>query len=216
MKRAMMALVSVGVAVGLGASLVYSPSPSAGPFAGSDVASCAAGSDCSADTYTASTAAGTGYACSSAVTTCFDPGPGADNGIGTDGSGRLILGTGAGTTEVRIGAAGTVSLTENGNVQISNGALLLQNNTVIYNQTAAKPVGVDAPFGVQLAAKALGTCASAVERSLVPDAAAGGTTGARTRLCLCTSDGAGTPAYSWRNISCPGEAGTTTTCPVCP
>lgn len=47
---------------------------------------------------------------------------------------------------------------------------------------------------------------------------AGGTSGTRTKLCLCTSDGGATPAYAWKNISNvfaseAASVGTTTTCP---
>ena len=46
----------------------------------------------------------------------------------------------------------------------------------------------------------------------------GGTTGARTKLCFCTSDGAGTPAYAWVNVtqysaSEVARVGDATTCP---
>lgn len=39
---------------------------------------------------------------------------------------------------------------------------------------------------------------------------------AQSRQCLCVSDGAGTPAWTWVNTGCPNTAGTATTCPVCP
>lgn len=35
--------------------------------------------------------------------------------------------------------------------------------------------------------------------------------GKRTKLCLCTSDGAASPAYAWQNLAT-GTVGTTTTC----
>lgn len=65
--------------------------------------------------------------------------------------------------------------------------------------------------GFTPAAVALPTCAAGVEGRIVRDTLAGGTTGARTRVCLCTSDGAGSPAYAWQNIVS-GTVGTTTTC----
>jgi hypothetical protein len=63
---------------------------------------------------------------------------------------------------------------------------------------------------------ALGTCGSGLEGWIYRNA--GGTSGARTKLCLCTSDGAGTPAYAWKNITTvfaseAASIGTTTTCP---
>lgn len=62
----------------------------------------------------------------------------------------------------------------------------------------------------------LQTCASALEGLMTRGA--GGTSGARTKICLCTSDGAGSPAYAWKNISDifaldASSVGTTTTCP---
>jgi hypothetical protein len=61
------------------------------------------------------------------------------------------------------------------------------------------------------AAAALTTCASGIEGAIMRDSAAGGTTGKRTKLCLCTSDGAGSPAYAWQNLAT-GTIGNTTTC----
>lgn len=63
---------------------------------------------------------------------------------------------------------------------------------------------------------AIPTCAAGVEGAVYRNS--GGTSGARTKLCLCTSDGAGTPAYAWKNISVSGGTdastiGNTTTCP---
>lgn len=54
-------------------------------------------------------------------------------------------------------------------------------------------------------------CSAGNEGKIRRDTAAGGTSGARTRICLCTSDGAGTPAYAWQNIVS-GTVGTTTAC----
>jgi hypothetical protein len=45
----------------------------------------------------------------------------------------------------------------------------------------------------------------------VNDVAAGLSTGNATRVCMCQSDGAGTPAWAWKNIIT-GNAGNTTTC----
>ena len=57
----------------------------------------------------------------------------------------------------------------------------------------------------------LGTCDSDAEGTTALDVASGVSTGARTRLCLCTSDGAGTPAYAWQNLAS-ATVGTATTC----
>ncbi len=58
---------------------------------------------------------------------------------------------------------------------------------------------------------ALPTCASGTEGFITRDTLKGGTTGHRTAMCLCTSDGAGSPAYAWTNMTT-GTVGTTTTC----
>lgn len=41
-------------------------------------------------------------------------------------------------------------------------------------------------------------------------------TSTQSRECLCVSDGAGTPAFTWVNTGCPKTSGTSTTCPACP
>lgn len=79
--------------------------------------------------------------------------------------------------------------------------------------------GTTASFstGVRItASQTLPTCASGNEG--VTYRQSGGTSGARTKLCLCTSDGAGTPAYAWQNITSffaseAASVGTATTCP---
>lgn len=55
------------------------------------------------------------------------------------------------------------------------------------------------------------TCDSTVEGRVIRHSGTGGTSGARTRACLCTSDGAATPAYAWQNVVT-GTVGTATTC----
>jgi hypothetical protein len=55
------------------------------------------------------------------------------------------------------------------------------------------------------------TCASTTEGYVSRDVGSGVSTGHRTRLCLCVSDGAGSPAYAWQNMVS-GTVGTTTTC----
>lgn len=57
---------------------------------------------------------------------------------------------------------------------------------------------------------ALPTCGSGFEGQLRSDFAGGASTGARTRLCVCTSDGAA--VYAWQNLAT-AAVGTTTTCP---
>jgi hypothetical protein len=57
-----------------------------------------------------------------------------------------------------------------------------------------------------------GTCSAAVEGLAYRQSGTGGTgTLQTTRLCVCVSDGAASPAYTWRNIIT-GTAGTSTVC----
>jgi hypothetical protein len=67
-----------------------------------------------------------------------------------------------------------------------------------------------------LSSPTLPTCASTIEGYEYRQA--GGTSGGRTKKCLCTSDGAGTPAYAWKNVTTvfaseAASVGTSTTCP---
>lgn len=55
----------------------------------------------------------------------------------------------------------------------------------------------------------LSTCSATIEGGLEEDVLSGASTGKRTKLCLCTSDGSA--AYKWQNVVT-GTLGTTTTC----
>ncbi len=63
--------------------------------------------------------------------------------------------------------------------------------------------------GFQPIRSTLATCAAAFEGQLQNDVLSGLATGARTRLCLCTS--AGASDFAWQNVVT-GTVGTTTTC----
>jgi hypothetical protein len=71
--------------------------------------------------------------------------------------------------------------------------------------------------GVKLGRQALGTCGSATapEDTFRNDSTGGGTTTGKTsKPCVCTSDGAASPTYQWRNLLNPSDVtGNTTTCP---
>lgn len=57
------------------------------------------------------------------------------------------------------------------------------------------------------------TCQASREGQIRADALSGQSgTSSRTRVCVCTSDGAASPAYAWMNLTS-GTVGTTTTCP---
>jgi hypothetical protein len=57
----------------------------------------------------------------------------------------------------------------------------------------------------------LDTCNSANEGAVQRQGGAAGSA-VRTKLCLCTSDGAATPTYAWQNIAS-AAVGNATTCP---
>ncbi len=63
--------------------------------------------------------------------------------------------------------------------------------------------------GVKPTLKSLSTCDSSIEGQLETDVLSGASTGKRTKLCLCTSDGAA--AYAWQNVAT-ATIGTGTTC----
>jgi hypothetical protein len=170
---------------------------------------CGINQSCAAVSYEAEASSGSGFACTAALDACFDPGPGTCNEYGTNGSGDIILGGTDCNPTIRWGDSSVISGSSWSN---TNGAINCEGNCIHRNNSG--PLRME--DHVRYTAVALGTCSSTMEGSLASDAAAGASTGARTRVCLCTSDGAGTPAYEWRNIGCPNTSGTTTTCPVCP
>lgn len=167
--------------------------------------SCGVNQSCVAEDFTASTGTGPGFAVSSQLTCAVDVGPGANDCFGTNGSGYVTLPAGAVLT---VGS----TLLQDAQVIIVNGYLTLSNSLI--RTLSGAPVPLEG--GARHVAQALGTCNAGLEWATRADAASGVSTGARSRLCLCTSDGAGSPAYEWRNIGCPNTSGTTTTCPVCP
>jgi hypothetical protein len=64
---------------------------------------------------------------------------------------------------------------------------------------------------LKIGATAVGTCNAGAEGAMRRDTVGGGTGGHRTRVCLCTSDGAGSPAYAWQNMVS-GTVGTSSAC----
>lgn len=71
---------------------------------------------------------------------------------------------------------------------------------------------IDRNGSIWIASATLDTCAAGIEGKMSRDTASGGTTGNRTTMCLCTSNGAGTPSYAWQNMVT-GTVGSTTGCP---
>lgn len=82
-------------------------------------------------------------------------------------------------------------------------------------QVFGGPLAVDAGVLAQTIGmdpqEALGTCNAAREFQLKADSSSGGTTGFASRVCVCASDGAATPAYAWVDLAS-GLTGTATTC----
>lgn len=125
--------IASGIALALGATVAFSPSATSGPFGGSEPATCGAGLDCSSDTYTATASSGSGYACNSALATCVDLGPGANNGIGTNASGHILLGPENGTSTI-VKVNDTVTI-EAGSAQFTNMDVKINNNACLVDPT---------------------------------------------------------------------------------
>lgn len=139
--------------------------------------------------------------------------------------------SGLGSERVRITSAGTFKMTL-GTLQsaVANGASAVAytlDTASTYSTAGAKLVSwknnttekayldkdgmMVAPYFRLSAVGGLANCSSALEGEVIIGGSTGGTSGARTRLCLCTSDGAGTPAYAWVNVVS-GTVGNASTC----
>jgi hypothetical protein len=92
------------------------------------------GQTVTAERFVATASSGSGFACSSVLSSCVDLGPGASNSIGTNVGGDILLGGGSTSTIARIGDA---TLLQNGQIILTNGALTLDGSTFIRNQSAA-------------------------------------------------------------------------------
>jgi hypothetical protein len=217
-KRATSLLLAGSLALGVGASVFLAHPAVSNSFSGSEppaAVTCGEGLDCTSDTFTAADVTGPGFACNSALGSCFDTGPGACNSVGTDGSGNLVLGGTACSPTIEIGGTGNITVTGT-TLTIANGGLDMNNNATIVNTGANKPVWVNDTDGLYIqpySSASLGTCGTIPEGTIRTVLAAGAS---RTRVCVCTSDGAGSPAFEWRNLQDPSTAGTATTCPATP
>jgi hypothetical protein len=185
-----------------------------------------------ASSYTATAASGSnGFSCT--TNGCrFDIGTGASDHFTSDGS---VIET---STHIRanrfIATAGVYEASSGSSVLIRSGQSTGTAATTPAYRFAVNPatlstagdlvatfyrdngttsvLSIDKDGAVLPVGGTLRTCASALEGLIARDSAAGGTTGNRTRVCVCTSDGAGTPAYAWVNLGS-GTVGNTTTCP---
>jgi hypothetical protein len=102
-------------------------------------------------------------------------------------------------TDVVFGGGGSVNIQRD--IYLTSGTNFISNSTGI-------PVRIADAQGLQVMPQALPTCAAGLEGTLLTQAAGGGT---RTKLCMCTSDGGGAPAFAWQNLAT-AALGDTTTC----
>jgi hypothetical protein len=170
---------------------------------------CGVTQSCAAVSYEATATSGSGLACNALLASCLDLGPGADNEIGTNVSGQILLGPTTSTTcQVKMGA--NLLFKCNGEALV-NGPLNQYSSAGYFVNETGGAVKVDDAQGLNVEEKALHTCNAGSEGDILRDNAAGATSGARTRICICTSDGAATPSHVWQNLVT-GTTGSATTC----
>ena len=142
--------------LGLLASNVLLPAVARAQFAASagatvtQILAALVGQTVTAERYIATASSGTAYDTTSVLDCSLDLGPGANNCLGTDASGRNIIGYGAGTAEVWIGEAGSVTLSENGVVLNTNGAYICRNSCVLTNDFGTEPLKVSDANGLAI------------------------------------------------------------------
>lgn len=215
----------VAVALGLVvASNVLTPAVARAQFAATGGASVTQvlaallGQDLTAKSLTVTASAGTGLKCNSALADCMDLGPGARNSVGTNSSGEILLGPddgGAGTT-ARL--SGTLRASQ---IILNNGSQDVAFHGFLQNSFNGYPVNLEDQDGTRLRpypAANLKQCndgsIDGVTEGTFFVKAAGSSSG--TRLCICTSDGAATPAYAWVSVNLLSgtiSTGTATSCP---
>lgn len=94
-------------------------------------------------------------------------------------------------------------------LNLAVGAALLAD--YVESRTSSQPLQLSATHGYRaIPRSAVGTCGSSAEPEGTQITLLATST-SRTRHCLCTSDGAGTPAYAWENNR--GDVGTASVCP---
>lgn len=151
-----------------------------------------------------------------------------------DGSGNFQVTNGTGA--FKITGSGALQMSGGGNVELtSSGALWFDSSANTYMQelnsstvqlhanlvpqsdgssglgTTSQAWGFNWGYSWGFKKHSLDTCNSGAEGEMEQDTTAGGTSGHRTRICVCTSNGAGTPTYAWQNVVS-GTVGNTTTC----
>jgi hypothetical protein len=138
----------------------------------------------------------------------FDPLSGLIKGNQTTGAGLRVYSSVSGSSTYGV----TLGTESNTTAQFDGGFAHNVNATEVYDFDVAGTGDARARSSYRTDAKTLDTCAAATEGYIERDTLAGGTsTTHATRVCLCQSDGAASPAFKWRNMAS-GTLGTTTTC----
>jgi hypothetical protein len=131
--------------------------------------------------------------------------------MGTTGSAMTM--TGSTTTGITLTGKAANGATARGLIVNANTALSDDSSGLLDLRNNATTKYLVDEDGSRLGTRVtLKTCAAAYEGMVSLDVASGSTTTSkRTKFCLCTSDGAASPAYAWQNLAT-GTLGNTTTC----
>lgn len=170
---------------------------------------CGVNMTCTAEAFVATAASGYGLECQSASADgCVKLGPASCNVVGEDPVTGYVL----------FGKRGvcTPEAVDIGNTRLQSGQVITGGYFTLTSSVAGSIRSLSGPVPVEGVLRhvpdTLGTCNATNEFGVKGDSSSGGTTGDRSRICLCTSDGGGTPAYAWQNVVS-GTVGTSTTCP---
>jgi hypothetical protein len=136
--------------------------------------------------------------------------------VSTAASGANAVSVSTNGARVDFGAGASDYASSNGTTITFAGAV----TTGIFNASSVATTGAAAAAHYRIiGASALETCVAGAEGRFRWVTGTGGTSGGgMTKICLCQSDGAGSPTYAWQRINDPSltlaaSIGTTTTCP---
>jgi hypothetical protein len=132
----------------------------------------------------------------------------ATNGVAFKCVNNCAIDLGSGANDW-ISSNGTSVVIGQGGLSVYGGSITTTGGTPLYlSGTGA----VNMTTGININLTAIGTCDSTKEGDVRRMTGTGGTgTTLRTRMCICTSDGAASPAYAWMNLVS-GTVGNSTTC----
>lgn len=128
--------------------------------------------------------------------------------VPTSGTGYINTISSNGSNPLTMAAVNPVG---NTGVILKTGTTHTSGTVVCLSNNNATPLCLGYQGAIQPTMITVPTCAAGLEGAVVVDSASGVSTGHRTRICICVSDGAGTPARAWQNIAS-GTVGTTTAC----